>query len=58
MENRQSLEQFLEDDLEICPRLKDCIPEPSDSQIEDYCCLNYEECEIFLQYKQKQNIYK
>ena len=39
----------LEEELELCPFMKKCNPD--DSQIEDYCCLNYEECEIYIQYK-------
>lgn len=40
----------LESELELCPLLKSCNPD--DSQIEDYCCCgNYDNCEIYLQYK-------
>lgn len=39
------LESSLE--LELCPFIKKCNPE--DNQIEDYCCLNYEECPKYIE---------
>ena len=39
----------LEEELELCPFLKKC--QPDDEQVENYCCLNYEECEVYIKYQ-------
>jgi hypothetical protein len=44
-------ESELEKELDICPLLSNCIPEPDDEMIENYCVINYCECEIYLQYR-------
>jgi len=43
-------------ELELCPFLKTCCPE-DEMVIEDYCSVNYENCEKYLKYK-KDNKYE
>lgn len=45
-----NLEQELSQ-LDLCPLLKCCIPEPSEEDLENYCAINYEECEKYIEYK-------
>jgi hypothetical protein len=35
------------DKLEMCPYMKECSPE--DNEIEDYCVINYQNCEKYIQ---------
>ena len=45
------LESSLE--LELCPFMKQC--DPDDEQIENYCAINYENCENYIKYMRKRN---
>jgi len=40
----------LEEELDICPFIKSCNPD--DEEMENYCVLNYDNCEKYLKYKE------
>lgn len=37
----------LESQLDLCPLMKVCNPD--DEDVENYCCLNYENCDKYIQ---------
>ena len=41
----------LESKLDLCPFLKQCNPD--DNEIEDYCAINYSNCEIYIKKEAK-----
>lgn len=41
----------LEQELDLCPLMKTCNPD--DNEIEDYCAINYSNCEIYIKKEAK-----
>ena len=45
-------------ELEFCPLMRKQTCFPDDENVENYCCLNYQECEKYLEYKNQRKIKK
>jgi len=41
----------LDSQLELCPFLKTLCLDADDEEIENYCVINFQECEKYIEYK-------
>jgi len=54
LENEMSKSSRIEEELlDICPFLKTLCLDASDNDLENYCALNYENCEKYIEYEKR-----